>query len=230
MSVDQFGSGDSGRPFYQVWIDAVSKPNVENFRQIVGDPKASLGTALLWLAGAGFFSSLISGVLQSVFNVTTFYSDYLGYDVNVNTSFIGVIGGAFASIFITPLVALIGVGIIQLVARALGGTGDFDKLFYGFATFWVPISLVNAVIGGIPVINCLTFPIAIYALVLMVLANQAVHEYEVGKAILSSVGVPLVILVVLFACLVLLVVLGVASFLPFLENFANQYGMLLPLF
>jgi hypothetical protein len=229
MAVEQFGSGDTGQPFYQVWIDAVTKPNVDNFRRIAGDPKASLGTALLWLAGIGFLSSLISGVLQSVFGVGAFYSDYLGNEYAVRTSFTGVIGGAFASIFFTPLVALIGVGIIQLVARALGGSGDFDKLFYSFAAFWVPISLVNALLGSIPMINCLTIPIAIYALVLMVFANQAVHGYDIGKAIISSIGVPLIIGVVLFACLVLLVVLGVASFLPFLEDFANQFGMLLPL-
>jgi hypothetical protein len=228
MTNESFESGENqSKAFYQVWIDAVTKPNVENYRQIVRDPKASLGTALLWLAGVGFIGSLISGTIQSIFGTNAVYSDWLGSDYSIGTSFLGVIGGAFASIFLTPIVALIITGIVQLVSRALGGTGSFEKLFYGFAAYWVPISLINAIIGGIPVINCLSFIILIYALVLNVLANQAVHGYETWKAVVSSLGVPLLLFVILFACIMILVILGLASFAPIFENLADQLGMLL---
>lgn len=228
MSVESFGSGENqSKPFYQVWIDAVTKPTAENYTQIVNDPKASLGTALLWLAGAGFISSLVSGTLQSIFNTTAFYTDYLGTEYSVGTSFLGVIGGAFASIFLAPLGALIFAGVIHLVSRVLGGSGSFDKYFYGFAAFWLPISLINAVIGGIPVINCLSVIVGIYALVLNVLANQAVHGYETWKAVVASLGVPLLLFLILFACIMILVIMGLASMGPIFEDLANQLSMIM---
>lgn len=231
MAVEQFSSGEPEKPFYQIWIDAVTKPNVENYRQIVNDPKASLGTALLWLAGVGFLGSLISGLMGMIFGSSAAYMQYLGSDYAAPATFFGVIGGAFASIFFTPIGALIGVGLIQLVAKALGGTGDFEKFFYAFAAYWVPISLVNAVIGSIPVVGCLSVFVGIYGLVLMVFANEAAHEYETWKAVVSSIAVPLLLLIVLFACIFILVLLGVATALPFLEDFANQFGMMiLPFF
>jgi hypothetical protein len=228
MTVESFGSGENqSKPFYQVWIDAVTKPTAENYSQIVSDPKASLGTALLWLAGAGFINSLVSGTLRSVFDTTAFYSDYLGSEYTVGTSFLGVIGGAFASIFLAPLGALIFAGVIHLVSRVLGGSGSFEKYFYGFAAFWVPISLINAVIGGIPVINCLSVIIGIYALVLNVLANQAVHGYETWKAVVASLGVPLLLFLILFACIMILVIMGLASMGPLFEDLANQLSMIM---
>lgn len=229
MSVESFESGENqSKPFYQVWIDAVTKPSVENFSQIVNNPQASLGTALLWLAGVSFINALISGVLESIFNVSIF-SNFLGNEYAPRVSFLGVIGGAFASLFIGPIVLLIMAGITHLVSRALGGSGSFENYFYGFAAFWVPISLINAVIGGIPVINCLTPILLIYALVLNVLANQATHGYETWKAIVSSLGVPLLLLLIVFACLLILVVLGLASFAPILENITDQLSMVMPI-
>jgi len=228
MTDETFGSEDiESKPFYQIWIDAVTKPTLANYTKIVNDPKASLGTALLWLAGAGFLGSLISGTIQSIFGANAAVYEMLGTEYSTSTSFFGVIGGAFASLFLTPLAALILVGIMHLVSRALGGAGSFEKMLYGYAAFWVPISLINAVIGGIPVVSCLTFAVLIYALVLNVFANQAVYGYDTGKAVISSVGVPLVIFVVIFACIIVLVIMGVAVSAPFLENFADQFGMLL---
>ena len=228
MTVDTSGSDEyQSKPFYQIWIDAVSKPNLANFTEIVNDPNASLGTALLWLAGVGFLGSLISGTLQSIFGVNAAVYELLGTEYSTTTSFIGVIGGAFGSLIFTPLVAMVIVGLMHLVSRALGGDGSFEKMLFGFAAFWVPISLVNALIGSIPVIGCLSFVLSIYALVLNVFANQAVYGYDTGKAVISSVGVPVLIFVVLFACIIVLVIMGVAVSAPFLENFADQFGMLL---
>lgn len=228
MTVETSGPEEfNNKVFYEVWVDALTKPNIENYRQIVNDPSASMATALLWLTGVGFIGSLISGTLQSIFGVNAVFSDVLGSGYATSTSIFGVIAGAFASLFLTPLFSLLITGGMHLVARALGGSGSFEKMFSGFASFWVPISLINSVLGGIPLINCLTIFVSIYALVLSVISNQAVHGYDAGKAMSSSIGVPLLFGVLIFGCIVVLVILGVAAGTPFLENFANQFGMLL---
>lgn len=228
MTDETFSSEEfESKPIYQIWIDAVTKPNLANYTQIVNDPSASLGTALLWLAGAGFLGSLISGVIQSIFGVNAAAYELLGMEQTSTTSLFGVVGGAFGSLFITPIATLLLVGLMHLVSRALGGSGDFEKMFFGFAAFWVPISLANAVIGAIPVLGCISIIFSIYALILNIFANQAVYGYDTGKAVLASIGVPLFFVVIFFGCVLVLVAMGLAINAPFLQEFTNEFAMLI---
>lgn len=210
----------------QIWIKALTQPRTETYTQIVKDPGASTGKAVLWLAGAGLLGGLFTGIARGVFNVRMLgpqlnqFSDFgdIGF-LGAAGGFMAVIWGVLVGVVGSLIGAFILTGIVQLAARALGGTGSFEQLFYGYAAFQAPLGLVTAVLGVIPIINCLSIPLGIYGLVLMVIANQAVHEYDTGKAIISSLA-PLLILLLICAC----IFAGIFAFLtPVIENISGGF-------
>jgi hypothetical protein len=83
----------------------------------------------------------------------------------------------------------------------LGGTGTFEKLFYGFAAYGAPLGLVTSALGAIPFLGCLAFPLGIYGIVLNVIANQAANEYDTGKAVISSLA-PALVIFLLCCCII----------------------------
>src|SRR6185436_13844883 len=88
----------------------------------------------------------------------------------------------FALLFI--LVFAIVTGITQLVAGALGGTGNYSKLLYTTAAYWAPLSILSALIGVIPVIGCFNLIFTIYGIVLDIIAVKVVNQFSWGKAVL----------------------------------------------
>lgn len=205
----------------QIWIKALTQPNTDTYTQIVRDPGASMGKALLWLAGAGFLGGLINGILSWIFdfrilgprfNQFTEFGDF--QFMRAAGGFMAVIAGMFGGLIGTLIAALLITGIVQLVARALGGTGSFEDLFYGYAAFQAPLGFITGILSIIPFVNCLTLPLAVYGFVLMVIANKAVHQYDTGKAVISS----LTPFLILFALLCCIFVLGAAFFATFLDS------------
>lgn len=193
----------------QVWIKAFTQPNRTAYEEIAEDPGASLGKGILWIAIAGFLGGLISGILGLIFNggmlsmLGQYAGDY-GYAFQrTGGGILSVIGSTFGGMVGGVIGALIVTGIVQLVARALGGTGSFDKLFYTFAAIQAPLVLITSLLGGIPLLGCITPLFSIYGLVLMVIANQAVHQYDTGKAVLSTLT-PIIIIFLLCCCVIVI--------------------------
>lgn len=194
----------------QVWTKALTQPNRNSYEEIVNDPGASMGKGILWIAIAGFLGGLISGIFGLIFKanmfsqIGDFFGDY-GYAFQRTTGgFLSVIGSTFGGMIGGVIGALIITGIVQLVARAMGGTGDFDKLFYAYAAVQAPLGLVTSVLGAIPFLGCIAPLFSIYGLVLMVIANQAVHDYDMGKAIISTLA-PVLIIFLLCCCVIAIV-------------------------
>ena len=195
----------------ETWIKALTKPNDRAYREIVNDSGASLGKAILWLAGFGFLGGLFSGIGRSLFGTSvmdqfTQFTELAGTDFPIPMSvptggsgFLSVVGGSFFGAAGGVIGALIIVGLVHLVSRALGGTGSFEKLFYGTAAYSAPLGLVTSVIGTIPIVNCLGLPLGIYGIVLAVLANKAAHEYDTGKAVIATLA-PLLVIFLLCCC------------------------------
>jgi hypothetical protein len=191
----------------QVWVNALTKPNRASYEEIVNDPGASLGKGILWLAIAGFLGGLASGIFGLIFNggmfsqFSRYFGDY-GYAFErTGRGFLSVISSTFGGMIVGVIGALILTGIVQLVARALGGTGSFDKLFYGYAAFQAPLGLVTSVLGAIPFLGCIAPLLAIYGLVLMVIATQAAHQLDTGKAAIASLA-PVIIVFILCCCVI----------------------------
>ncbi len=195
----------------ETWIKALTQPNKGAYRQIVNDPGASVGKAVLWLLLFGFIGGLLTGIIRAIGG--TSFMDQIGQYANYGdipfqmpaqsgSAFMQIVGSAFGGLFGGVIGALIYAALVQLVAKALGGTGTFEKLFYGFAAYGAPLGMVTSVLSAIPFLGCLSIPLGIYGIVLNVVANQAANEYDTGKAVISSLAPGLVIF--LLCCCVII--------------------------
>lgn len=198
----------------ETWIKALTQPNKGAYRQIVNDPGASIGKAVLWLLLFGFVGGLLTGIIRSI-GGTSFIDQISQYTTDFGdipfqmpassgSAFMTIVGSAFGGLFGGVIGALIYAALVQLVAKMLGGTGTFEKLFYGFAAYGAPLGMVTSVLGAIPFVGCLSLPLGIYGIVLNVVANQAANEYDTGKAVISSLA-PALLLGLLCCCIIAVV-------------------------
>jgi len=122
---------------------------------------------------------------------------------------VGIIAVLFFAIF---------VGITNLIARALGGTGTYSQLAYTVAAYSAPLSIISIVLSAIPVVGCLNIVLGIYSLVLNVIAVKATHQFGWGQAIISSV----VLWVLVFVLVAVIVIVVLALLGPAIGNiFSN---------
>lgn len=202
------------QPIYEIWMDALIKPNVETYQGFGRHPNASAMRGFLWLFLAYLISTLIS-VMGAAFlgSLSTILGDQ---GPGAAPGFAGLSG--LTLLCLAPLGAVFGVlalaiiaGISNLIARAVGGTGSFGQLVYAFAAYLAPLTIISSVLGIVPLLNCVTIPLGFYGLFLNILAIKAVHDISWGKAVLSSVVIiaGIMIFVAVFV-IVILALLGPA--------------------
>jgi len=206
-------SGPPGFSWSQTWIKALTQPSVATYEQIASDaPFGSNSKAYTWI----FISALISSLISVLGGSLTARTQTFPAAVPSSVSFESP--NAVLSIICSPVIAVIAVlffaifvAITNLIARALGGTGTYSKLLYVSAAISAPLSIINGILGLIPIVNCLSIPLGIYAIVLDVMAVKAVHQFGWGQAILSSFVIWIVLLIlVAVLIIVILALLGPA--------------------
>jgi hypothetical protein len=166
------------------WITSVTKPNVQTYAAEV--PRADQNR-LLMSVGLATVISAVLGLLGGILSHN-------------------MVGGFIGSLIFTPLTFFIGQGIVYLLARAMGGTGNFMTQSYVMSTFWAPL----LVLRSIPIVGGFIGIIAVlYSLYLTYLALQPTQRLESNKA-LMVVGILLAIFVVLAVCGLMV---GAAAFL-----------------
>jgi len=120
------------------------------------------------------------------------------------------------SIIVVPLFFFIWMGILYGLARAFGGQGTFRAQGYTSLLFYIPLSILSAVLTLIliparafsPVILLvialvvviIAFVLLIYDIVLQIFTIMAVHRLSGGKST-AVVLIPIGVLVLLFGCL-----------------------------
>ncbi len=204
-------------PWHQVWAKALT-PSEQSYQELISDPNATPTRAYTWVAVSsligGALSVLLSGLFQLLF----------GAAASGSSEELGVAVGSGASVLliqlfcVVPVVVvfsvlglMISAAIMQWIAGALGGTGTYAKLVYAFGAYVAPLTLISGLIGAIPIVNCLAFPLGIYGIVLNVTAIKAVNQFGWGKAVASSLIIVVGVLVfVACATIVLLALLGPA--------------------
>jgi hypothetical protein len=202
----------------ETWRLALTRPNEEAYQQVRDDPSASLGRAIAWIALSSGIAYTI-GALAQLFIIQLFpFSSFLegageviGGRLLSGMSTMFVLGcGLPFSVLFSIFGALLFAGLIHFIAGALGGSGSFDQLVYIIAAISAPVSILSGVLGLIPLINCLTIPLALYVLVLNILAIKVVCRISWGAAMGT-----ILILIVLFALVI--VVIGLAVWGPLQE-------------
>jgi hypothetical protein len=189
--------------WFDIWIQAVTRPSVATFEKIGRDPKASTTRGFLWV----FITSLVGYAFimagQMAFGGPAGASMFGGQSNLEPVQMLVIFACQTPIIAGLSIVGLaISAGITTLIARALGGSGTFSQLVYAFAAYEAPLTLVSGVLGAIPFVIFLNFFLGIYGIVLNVIAVKAVHRFGWGKAIVSS-------MVILFGILVLIAVVTI---------------------
>lgn len=194
--------------WFATWIKAVTKPNEQTFVEISSSANAKTSTAFLWVFIGSLVNSFVLYLVQSAM-INSMLSEFgtgNAFGGGGGFSLISAICGAPVAAVVTVLVFAIFTGVTQWTAKMFGGTGTFEKLAYTFAAITVPFSLVSAVLGllgAIPYIGfcfgILALVLAIYVIVLEVMAVKGVNQFEYGAAI-GSVFIPGLVIGVICFC------------------------------
>src|SRR6266496_609227 len=115
----------------------------------------------------------------------------LGGQVDLTGALAGrsIVGAIFSGLLGTLVGFFIFLGLVYLIGRAFGGTGNFGELAFDMSLFWAPLMVVRALISLIAIgpLACLTglvsFVIAIYNLYLTYLAIQSGMNLPKNKAL-----------------------------------------------
>lgn len=216
--------------WFSTWLEAVTKPNEQTFANFAAAASGKLSIAFLWVFLGSLATSFIATLVQRpMMRQMVQMFRQMGVDVpnipvSAGSSFVSAICGAPVMAVITVVLFAISVGLIQWVAKMFGGRGTFEQLAYAFAAFWVPVSLVNALLtllSAIPFVGLcfgiVSFAVSIYAIVLGVMAVKGVNQFDWGKA-LGAYFLP----GILIGCVVACVVLGLIAILAqmFSQGFA----------
>lgn len=198
------------------WSNILIHPGEETFQTERSQPQATLGTAIIWIVIAAVFTGVLGWIqVQMVFGSGNQFMGMIDQmdlppevaaqmQEMVESGMLGMLagGGGLLGIFLTPLFFLIGTGILHLIARMFGGTGDFGRFAFLSAAIQAPVNILSAVLGFIPVLGgCVSFALWIYSIVLTFFAIKAEHNLSDGRAI-GTLLVPIVLLIALFACAV----------------------------
>jgi len=215
----------------QAWTKALFSPSNETFARIAYDPSASVWRAASWIFVATLIGMLIGTPLSLVFNPDQLAPmqeamDQMGAGADMIYAILALM------LCLVPLAAvfsvistMISTGLYQLIAGFLGGRGNFTAMYTAFAAFGAPISIASSIFSSIPFVNlCVGLPLALYALVLTVIAVDAVNRFGLGKAVLT---VLLPTLVVFSCCCLLFFALG-ATIFPMLGDPAVIEQLLTP--
>jgi hypothetical protein len=203
---------------WQTWLKASTSPSDATFADLRQKPDANITTAMIWMliygviaAVAGLVSSLIfAGTVQGALPSVLQQLDlppaemaqveqalrFLPGNVAVGAGF-----SSLANIIWVPVWFLIGVGIYHLLARLLGGTGEYGRLAYLSAAFSAPLGIVTTLLSLIPLAGCVTPLIGIYTLVLSYFAVKVEHQLSSGRAIMVIL-IPALVLIVLAMCFI----------------------------
>jgi hypothetical protein len=192
-----------------VWTMVLTKPGTETFELILNDPQASRQRAFKWIFITGTIGLFIQQLVNH-FKLSSYYAQY-GYDYPTSALFaqLGiavVLGGIFML-----LVFIIGNGITQAIARALGGVGTYGEYFYVSAAYSAPLVMVNVAVtafagmGGVA-FGLVSIALTIYQLMLSVMALKAVNQFGTGRALLAIFMPALVILGIIMAIVILALV------------------------
>jgi Flp pilus assembly pilin Flp len=200
--------------WFATWMQAITKPNEQTFVEIASSPNVKTSTAFLWVFIGSLLNSFILYLAQGalISSMLSDFSDGSMFGNGAGFSLIGAICGAPVAAVISVLVFAIFTGVTQWVAKMFGGTGTFEKLAYTFAAITVPFSLISAILGLLALIpyigfcfGILTLGLAIYVLVLEIMAVKGVNQFGYGAAI-GSIFIPGLVIVVICVC-----VFGVGS-------------------
>ena len=200
---------------WQTWLKVTTSPNEATFEAERQKPSATLSTALIWMviyaviaAILGWISSMLfAGAMQSALPQALAQFDLPAetraqlQQVMTSGLFAGLGSANLSAIITIPLFFLISVGVFHLIAKLLGGIGEYGRFAYLNAAFTAPLGILSSLISLLPVVGCVAIAIPIYEIFLAYLAVRTEHKLSSGRALIT-VLLPLLAVLALACCLI----------------------------
>ena len=181
--------------WFTVWREALTRPSDLTFARIAQSPNAKLTTALIWV----FLGSLVNFFLISLIQgavirqmMQSSHLDLQGLPMAAGGGLVTAICGAPIGALIQTVLFVVVIGIVQLLAKMFGGRGTFDQLTYAIAAIVTPFYFISGLITLLSAIpfagfcfGILGLLLALYVLVLEVMAVKGVNQFGWGQALAS---------------------------------------------
>jgi hypothetical protein len=183
-----------------IWRNVLTKPSEATFAAEKERPNATLITALIWVVAASLINFIAQAITFLLFDpVQQFIDIYtellvasgtsqtmideilsqMGGDGFKNTLLLGL----FLGVILSPIIFLLGSGILWGVARVFGGNGDYSKQTYLISTYYAPLMIINVLASFIPFLGLLiAVGVMVYQVVLTYFAMRVAHQLTPGKA------------------------------------------------
>lgn len=194
-------------------IAVLSRPSASTFEE---HEQNNLGWALIYSLIAGLLNAVISWIGSLLFR-----QQVMMQIPDMDPEIVAAQPGLFSLIISTLIGTVIGLliywGIVYLLGRAFGGTGEFGELAYGFALFSAPLTVIGGLLSIIPAVGVfLSLAVSIYGLYLTYLAIQSGMNLPANKAlyvvlILFAILVAIGLCVVLFFAAIIAAIIGASG-------------------
>jgi hypothetical protein len=200
----------------ETWRRVLTQPGEPVFEQEKMNPNGTLQTALIWMVIAGVVAAifgLIAGAIGASSMSAALSQAGLPPEMEAQLApMIGMMtGSSIAAIITVPVFFLIGTFILHLIAKMLGGQGEYSTFAYLSSTFQAPLTIASSILAIIPFLGgCVSLLIMIYNYVLSFYAVKANYGLTSGRAI-AVVLIPLALLMVLGICFIFVVAGSIAA-------------------
>jgi hypothetical protein len=98
-----------------------------------------------------------------------------------------------------------------LIAKLLGGQGDYSKFAYLASTYQAPLTIASSILSIIPFLGgCVALLIGIYTYVEAYYAVKVNYGLTSGRA-LAVILIPLALLILILFCFVIVIIGGIAA-------------------
>lgn len=178
----------------------LSKPSVDTF--VEETQGASWGSIWMQLISLGIFGAILQSVYYMVSPAAL--RSLTGASASSPAALIPVL--ALLNLILIPASFFAAIGILHLVAKALGGQGRYLEQLYAVVLFGVPLVALSYLLVFIPVVGgWLAYLPHAYSLVLFVISLMAVQKLSLGRTI-AVVLIPLAAILLLAIIVVILLV------------------------
>ncbi|MFP4323720.1 MAG: hypothetical protein ACLFTK_14800 [Anaerolineales bacterium] len=183
------------RGFLQVWLSAVTRPSLENYRELLNDRNVTLG----WLFVVVTITTILGGLGQLYLPVL--YGLEATEGVIINIAFTILCSPLISGISLVFWLLFTG-GTHFIITSFLGGQGQFDQLAFLYAAYQAPMQLVFGLFSLIPFVGlCLLLPYLAYSVTLGVISINAAHNVGWVNSVAGYFAMPLAFIFLFVCCI-----------------------------
>jgi hypothetical protein len=198
------------RASIQVWLQVLRTPGEAVMTAEMQKPYARLGTAVVWLVASGLVTVLIWILVfmlldpmgQSMAMMPDFLAEMGFSEAESEEMVTQMEATAQMSMFLMLCGMLVGIptfalawsGLLWLMARLVGGVGNYEKQTFLLASFTAPLVVLSTLAYLFPLLGlAIVMGLAVYNLYLTFLALKVVHELPKEKAVTAVLAPTLVV-------------------------------------